>query len=281
MMRRAVTLLLVVFVALSASYSRATLDRLASMPEEKELLYLPSGKHLRVTSLGHTGLMADMIYIWAIQYYSNYDRDNRRQYVEHIFNNVITELDPNYIDAYWMGSLILILEIQDVDAGLAMLKRGVDRNPDSWLLAYLAGWECYHAKRFECAEEYFQKASSVPNAPTAVKRMHAGVLGKRGGVEGALQVWEEILEDPDSDELSIRIAERKVSELIALRDTAALQALVKRFQIENGRFPAMLGELVQRAYIRELPRHIDGRLYAYDAARGQVTAPVAQALGDR
>ena len=123
--------------------------------------------------------------------------------------------------------------------------------------------------------------SGLPDAPTAVKRMHAGVLGKRGGVDGALQVWEGILEDPESDELSVRIAKRKVEELVALRDTAVLQGLLKRFQIENGRFPVTLGELVERAYIRELPRHIDGRLYAYDAARGQVAVPVAQALGDR
>ena len=86
MLRRLTTVTLVILVALTAGYSRATLDRLATMPEEKELLYLPSGKHLRIMSLGHTGLMADLAYIWAIQYYSNYDRDNRKQYVEHVFN---------------------------------------------------------------------------------------------------------------------------------------------------------------------------------------------------
>lgn len=281
MLRRLTAFAIVVLVALTASYSRATLDRLSEMPGESELLYLPSGKHLRLASLGHTGLMADVMYLWAIQYYSNYDRANRKQYVEHIFTNVITELDPNYIDAYWLGSLILILELQDLDAGLALLERGAQHNPDSWLLPYLAGWECYHAKRIACAEDYFRRASAVSAAPTAVKRMHAGVLGKRGGIEDALEVWEEILEDSASDALSIRIARRKVGELIVLRDTTLLRELVQRFQIEYGRFPRALGELVETSYIRELPRHLDGRPYAYDPARGEVVAPVAQALGDR
>ena len=55
-----------------------------------------------------------MIYIWAIQYYSNYEREDRYRYVEHVFGEVIAELDPHYIDPYWMGALIITIEAQDL-----------------------------------------------------------------------------------------------------------------------------------------------------------------------
>ena len=74
---------------------------------EQQLLYLPSGQYLRVASLGHPSVVADFVYLWAIQYYSNYEREDRFRYVEHIFGSVIPELDPRYMDTYSLGTLIL------------------------------------------------------------------------------------------------------------------------------------------------------------------------------
>ena len=36
-------------------------------------------------SLGQAQVMADLLYLWAIQYYSSYDREDRGRYVEHLF----------------------------------------------------------------------------------------------------------------------------------------------------------------------------------------------------
>ena len=62
---------------------------------------------------------------------AHYEPEGRYRYVEHVFDRVITELDPRYIDAYWLGSLILILEGEDLDAGLRLLSKGAEHNPDN------------------------------------------------------------------------------------------------------------------------------------------------------
>jgi tetratricopeptide (TPR) repeat protein len=278
--RRLIGTALILAVACTAGFSRAALDRLVGEASAgEELLYLPNGKYLKILSMGHSNVLADMIYLWSIQYYSNYERAQRHRYVEHVFSEVITELDPRYIDAYWLGALILILEIGDFDAGRKLLDKGIERNPEKWILPHLAAWECYHAKRPELAAEYFEKAASIEGAPTVVRRMRAGLIARGGDVEVALEMWQAIRDDPSSDSLSVKIAVRKVRELEARRAVAMLEGIVARFRDDNGRWPRRLEELVRRSYIRDLPRDPDGRAYEYDAATGRVSTPAGTALG--
>ena len=50
------------------------------------LLYLPSGAYLKVASLGFDGLLANLIYLWSIQYYAQYtDVETRYQYLEKVY----------------------------------------------------------------------------------------------------------------------------------------------------------------------------------------------------
>jgi len=263
-----------------AGFSRGALDRLAEgTSAEQELLYLPNGKYLKVMSLGHANLLADGIYLWAIQYYSNYERKQRQRYVEHIFGDVITELDPRYVDAYWLGALIMIVENHDLEAGLRLLEKGIERNPEQWILPYLAAWECYHGKQYSRAAAFFEQAAAIPGAPDVVRRMRAGMMTKVGSLREALALWRAILGESASDRLSVVIAKRKIRELETRLDVETLQAAVDRFRKENGHYPSRLGELERRRYIRALPLASDGRPYRYDAATGTVSSKSGRMLG--
>ncbi len=282
MLPRVLFLVMMAAVGTLAGFSRCALDRLAEgRSAEKELLYLPNGKHLKIMSLGHANLLADAIYLWAIQYYSNYEREQRQRYVEHIFGDVITELDPRYVDAYWLGSLIMIVENHDLEAGLRLLEKGMERNPDQWILPYLAAWECNFGKQYLRAAAFFERAAGIPGAPDTVRRMRAGMMTKVGSLHEALAQWHAILEDPASDSLSLLIAKRKVRELQTRIEVETLQAAVDRFQKENGRYPARLGELERRRYIRAVPLASDGRPYRYDAETGTVSSKSGRILGKR
>ena len=188
--------------------------------QEQELLYLPNGKHLKVASLGHASLMADIVYLWAIQYYSNYQRTDRYRFVQHIFGDVIAELDPNYVDPYWIGALILTTEAQDLEGGLALLEQGMDANPDAWILPYLAAWECYRVEDFVRAENYFARAAQIPDAPAAMLRLRAGMRGKQGDLRASIDLWQGVVDDPRSDEISRQIASRQIRDLTVQADIA-------------------------------------------------------------
>lgn len=282
MARRIAVILLVVALASVSGFSRGALDRLTlseTLPDE--LLYLPNGKYLKVMSLGHRTLLADLIYLWAIQYYANYEGENRNRWVQHVFSDVIAELDPQYIDAYWLGALILILDVGDLEAGLALLDKGAERNPDNWILPYLAAWECYHAKQLERAAAYFQKAAAIPGAPTAVRRMRAGLLAKTGDLHQALAMWTSISQDPASDAVSKKIAARKIREAQTRLGMEAIQQAVERFRFDNGRWPSNLAELTGRSYLDSLPLDRDEHEFVYDSATGRVTSSSGLVLQGR
>jgi hypothetical protein len=280
MTRSWVVILLLVCVATALASARG-LDRMVDGGDDAgELLYLPNGKFLRVASLGQAPVLADLIYIWAIQFYSDYEREDRFRYVHHVFSEVIAELDPHYVDAYWLGAMILIVENADLDGGLALLDQGFAANPDEWILPYLAGWECWLAGKPKRSAEYFELAAAVPEAPSNVRRMRAAMIARAGDLETSLALWQEIIDEPDGDPTSVNVARRKIRDLtisIHLRD---LQAAIGRFRGDNSRYPGSLAELHRSGYIRFVPRHPDGADYDYDPRTGKVSGPRGRVLGE-
>lgn len=279
--RRMLVAALLVGLAVATGASEAALERQAQADPGAELLYLPNGKYLKLLSLGYDSVLADAIYLWSIQYYSNYERRDRYRYVEHVFDGVITELDPHFVDAYWIGALILTVEAREVDAGLRLLEKGIDNNPEQWILAYLAAWEAYHAGRFEQAGEYFARAAEIPGAPASVVRMRAGMRNKAGDIGGAIRLWQEIAEDPASDARSVAIAKRQLRQLNVKFDLARLHDAIGAFRTDNGRFPQTLEELSRRGYIASVPRDPSGEDYRYDPLDGSVAQPGSRVLDAR
>jgi tetratricopeptide (TPR) repeat protein len=248
---------------------------------DERLLYLPNGAYLKLASLGQAAVLADLIYLWAIQYYSNYERQDRFQYVDHVFGNVITELDPQYVDAYWIGALILTIEAHDLEAGVALLDRGLENNPQNWVLRVVAGWECHAAGQFERAAGYFCEAAAQPTAPAAAGRLCAGMHRLAGDERQALAIWLSIFEDPASDATTLAIAERQLRDLRVLIDIKQLTTTIEGFRNRNARYPESLDELQRRGYIDEVPLDPDGNPYAYDARTGEVSSAAGRLLGGR
>lgn len=277
---RAARAALLALVALGTTgVSGSRLARVAAPTPEHELLYLPNGRLLKLLSLGQAPLLADVVYLWAIQHYSDYERTDRYAWVEHVFDGVITELDPCYVDAYWLGGLILILEAGDLEAGLRLLDKGARNNPREWILPYLAGWECYRAGQKDRAQSYFARATAVPGAPAILPRVIAGIEAQKGNLRQAIALWEEILADPGSAEATRAIAARRIRELRGKADVADLEAAIERFRNDNGRSPRRLEELLARSYIDALPVDPAGRPYGYDPRTGTVSSSAARVLG--
>lgn len=275
MRRRAAAVLLFAIAALGAGSARARLAELdRARRGAQELLYLPSGKYLKAVSLGHAPLMADFVYIWAIQYYSDYERADRYRYVEHVFGTVIPELDPAYTDPYWLGALILSTEAGDVDAALRVLDKGIALNPSAWVLPYVAGWECHRSGRFARAADYFDRAAKTPGAPSSIVRLEAGMTARAGNVREAIDRWREVLNDPRNDDGARAIASRQIRMLSVRADIQDIEAAIERYREHNGRPPRRLEDLVQTGLLKILPQDPDGNPYAYDPSAGTVSSGV-------
>src|SRR4030065_2811490 len=68
------------------------------------IIYIPSGKYLKYATFGYSSLVADLVYLWAIQYYTTYTIVDRFQNLEHIFS-IIPELDPRHTQPCEIGAL--------------------------------------------------------------------------------------------------------------------------------------------------------------------------------
>lgn len=269
-------------LAAGAGLARARLADLAAPPASgRPLLYLPNGRHLKAGSLGHASLVADAVYLWGIQFYSDYERADRFRYVEHVFGRVIPELDPRYVDPYWIGALILSVEGRDLEGALRILETGFRNNPDRWVLLHLAAWECANAGDPARAAEYFGRAAAVPGAPAQLRRLQAGMEARAGDVEVAIRMWSDLLTDPASDATTRAIAERQVRDLTVKRDVARLEGAIATFRASAGRPPRRLEELVAGGLLPRIPVDPDGNPYAYDPARGVVSSAAGRILADR
>lgn len=246
-------------------------------PVAHHLLYLPNGKYLKLATLGNAPLAADLIYLWSIQFYGDYQAEDRYKYVEHIYGNVVTELDPHYFDPYWIGALILSVETHDLEKALALLDKGFANNPDRWIYPYLAGWECSYAKQYDRAVSYFRQAAAVPGAPPDVARLVAGMYQKQGASQTALQEWARLARETKDANVR-RIAENRARAIKTDIDVAALTAAVERYRAARGFRPRRLAQLAAEGFLDSVPTAPDGEEYHYDPATGEVSAGPARVI---
>jgi tetratricopeptide (TPR) repeat protein len=245
------------------------------------LLYLPSGKYLKAATFGYGNLAADLIYIWSIQYYSNYQIGDRYDYLDQIYRRVIAEMDPHYIDPYLVGSMIMSVEAGRNDLALSLLDEGIARNPAEWILPFSAGFLCYNTLRdYNRAREYFEKVVSIPGAPPVARRFYAEMFSRLGDKRTSLKVWTEIHETADSSYVR-QVSWLHVHDLsidVALEDLARETESFRRIR---GRLPGRLEELVEAGQLSALPLDPEGRPYRYDPGTGQVSSRSRRLLQGR
>jgi tetratricopeptide (TPR) repeat protein len=186
--RKLVRLLALVSLFALAFYFHRNMERLKSPVEtENPLLYLPSGKYLKIISLGYDNFLADLIYLWSIQYYGDYELFDRYPYLERIFD-VITDIDPQFIDAYDFGSMIMVMDANRTEKALALLDKGIENNRDAWNLAAWAGFVCFiyvNPPDYERAARYFKLAESMEGCTGSSSRSTSGpTTSTRGGSSG-------------------------------------------------------------------------------------------------
>src|SRR5881296_3808572 len=181
-MSRATVVLLLSLGAVTAGGAARRIDRMrAGQVPGYHLLYLPSGRYLKAATFGYQSLAADLIYIWSIQYYSNYQVADRYNYLDQIYRRVIAELDPTYIDPYLVGSMIMSVEANRDDLALRLLDDGITKNPGEWILPFEAGFLCYNRLHdYDRARVYFEKAVRVAGAPPVARRLYAEMFSRLG-----------------------------------------------------------------------------------------------------
>ena len=184
-------------------------------------LYLPSGKFIEQASMGYREIAADMIWFQAVQYYGGYAKSQHDLTYFNGLIDIVNDLDPHFVFPYIFGAVVMAQDLDDFPRGIAVLKRGMERNPRVWDLPFEIGFLYYTVARdAESAARYFELASRMPGGGQRAQRFAAFVHSKAGHLETSIRMWEEIAreaEQPYMRTLALRYAERLRREAAAQR----------------------------------------------------------------
>src|SRR6266849_9840927 len=148
---RWVTVIFSVFLAISLIASvllQRGVDQLRTGATLEEVLYISSPQALKRMSLGYEGLLADMYWTRAVQYFGGKHHEGAQRYeLLAPLLEITTTLDPNLIVAYEYGSNFLSPQPPN-GAGMpgraiALDEYGIRNNPNEWRLYYQEGFVYY------------------------------------------------------------------------------------------------------------------------------------------
>lgn len=245
------------------------------LSEREVFVTLPSGKTLKILSFGFRNLVADMLFIWSIQFYSSYHLTNSYQYIEQVFDT-ITDITPQYKEPYIVGSWIMALEIKDIKMAMRLLQRGSANMPKEWIFDYECGYYAYkNLKDYALAEKFFSRAITKPGAPSLIKRTRAHMVFMEDNLQYAYQLWMDIYKKA-KDSLELHVARNHLGQIKFEMDKKYLEQQIVLFKQKYGRFPHDLAELKKTGLVKEIPQDFFGANYIYDAEKGTVTTKRAK-----
>ncbi len=272
------SLLLVGCVAASALLLRR-LDRMRTGATLEEVLYISSPKALKKMSLGYDGLLAEIYWTRAVQYFGSKHHEG-----SHHFDllapllEITTTLDPHLLVAYEYGANFLAPKPPSgggmPERAIELEEYGIRNNPDEWRLYYNEGFIHYmDLKDYAGAADAFARGSRVPNAHPYLKVLAGSMAQHAGDLHMARLLWNTTYQT--TQDKSVRAnAAAHLRALQVDEDVTNLEALTGRYQQQTGRFPSSFSELQAAGLLRGTPVDPLGHTYKLmPDGRVEVRAP--------
>src|SRR5262249_37437418 len=120
-------------------------ERIRPPANLEDELYIPSAKALKGMSLGYNGLLADIYWTRAVQYFGWKHKHRASDYrLLYPLLDITTQLDPHLIVAYRFGAPFLAQDPPDgagePERAVQLIENGIKANPDDWRLYYDLGF---------------------------------------------------------------------------------------------------------------------------------------------
>jgi len=264
-------LLLVAGILIKPVQDRLDL-RLSQKAADPDLLYFGSPRVVKMLAFGYDGLLADIYWMRAIQYYGRRDEADRRP-VRYknlaALLDITTTLDPDMLDVYRAGSNFLG-EADPLGAGqpkeaLKLLDKGIGHFQNEWRLYFDKGFVYYwFMQDFSNAGKTWLEGAQIPGAPPWMGSLAAMGASRSGAIETARELW--LRQYSETNRADVR--ENAKNHLHSIRvneDLWALGFYLEKYAEINGRPPADLHDLVRARLLTAVPTDPSGVSYDYDA----------------
>lgn len=242
------------------------IDRLQLTAVSQQALYIRSTKVLRRMCLGYTGLLADIYWTRAVQYFGNQHFKGSGDFrLLAPLLQVTTELDPHMLPPYQFGANFLGPQPPN-GAGLPgeamdLLKYGIEHNPDQWRLYYNLGFLYFtEFKDYAKAADAFERGAKLPFTNKFMPILAAKMAQHAGEFETARMLWYTTYQS--TKEAAIR--QNAVDHLRALQvdeEVTQLEGVVEKYRQQTGHLPASMGDLDRAGFIHGRPDDPNGHPY--------------------
>jgi tetratricopeptide (TPR) repeat protein len=232
----------------------------------QQTLYIRSTRVLRRLSLGYTGLLADIYWTRAVQYFGEQHHNGSGDFrLLAPLLEVTTELDPRLLPAYQFGANFLAPKPPNgaglPGAALSLTKFGIEHNPDQWRLYYNLGFLYYtEFKDYPRAAQAFAQGAKLPVTNEYMPILAARMAQHAGDFDTARMLWFSTYQS--TKEPGIR--QNAVEHLRALQvdeDITRLESVIEKYRQQNGRYPDSMQDLERVGFIHGTPADPNGRPY--------------------
>jgi hypothetical protein len=241
-------------------------DRMRSEATLQEVLYISSPKALQRLSLGYDGLLADIYWTRAVQYFGNKHFAGSRHYdLLAPLLEITTALDPHLTVAYEFGANFLAPKPPNgagqPQRAIELSEFGIQNNPNEWRLYYDLGFIYYmELKDYKGAADAFARGSLVPNAHPFLRIMAAQMAQHGGELRMAQMMWSTTYQSTQDRNVRANAATH-LRALQVEQDVVNLEKLVATYRDRAGRLPASFGDLQAAGLLREIPVDPLGHTY--------------------
>lgn len=238
----------------------------------EHLMYLPDAQYLQLASMGYRELVADVLWLQAIQVMGERKvSDSAGRWLYRAFD-IITTLDPKFVRVYEAGGLALTTLVVLPEESNQLLIKGVNHNPTEWKLPFYLGINYYFELYDDAkAAEYMAQASRIPGAPAGLVPIAANLFASAQSPQQAVEILATAYRNT-TDENAKQLLELRLKIMLVERDVVMLEQAIHRYQSLHGTLPARLDDLVATGLLQQVPQEPSGGHYLYNAGTGAVSS---------
>lgn len=267
--------LLLVSLGFCVVWSMQQVDRQRqSIPKANALSYLPPGEYLKLAVLGYRDIVADFIWLKAVQNYAGRNQSRAGYLAAYHAADVATDLNPDFVHAYKASGTILSVWANMPNESVAILKKGVQNNPTVWELPFFLAYDYYYDLHDpQTAATYFQKAAGLPGAPGWLGKLAAKMTVQAGDPDAALEFLQRLYQATSDERTREGLLER-MREVEAERRIRLLEGAVKQYRDRYGVSPKQLNDLASKGLLVTIPEDPRGGQFVLRQPDGAIVSTI-------
>ena len=238
------------------------------LPKGEDTAYVLPSPILKIMALEFDGLASDYTFLKALVFFgSTFERKERPRLKEWewrwMYNilNASTDLDPYFLDPYYVAQAQLTWEGNMVRETNTLLEKGSRYRDWDWMLPFYLGFNSFYFLHEDAkASEYLMEASKRPGASPMLASLAGRLAYKGKKTENAIIFLQEMIKRTEDESIRKQYETR----LNALKVILFLERAVAVYQDRFKKQPERLDELIAKGVITAIPKDPYGGKFYID-----------------